>query len=84
MSEQIPFSNEGWRIKVGSQQMIRVVPWVVEEEKKNLHLCLVGSLKSPYAGIRVVVRESLGQDAGQYQVDGSVYGAYSTQLEQGD
>lgn len=34
--------------------MVRVAPWVVKEEKRELQLCLVGFLKSSNAGIREV------------------------------
>lgn len=47
-------NSEGWIIKSGQQQAVMVPPWVVEEEEKVLHLCLVGFLKSSLGGIREV------------------------------
>lgn len=43
-------NSEGWIIKSGQQQAVMVAPWVVEEEEKVLHLCLVGFLKSSLGG----------------------------------
>lgn len=34
--------------------MVRVAPWVVEEEKRSLQYCLIGSLRSTNDGIREV------------------------------
>lgn len=31
--------------------MVRAAPWVVEEENRSLHLCLVGFAKTTSAGI---------------------------------
>ena len=46
--------REGWIVKSNQQAAVMVAPWVVEEEKKTLALCLVGFMKSPSGGIREV------------------------------
>ncbi|KAJ8646784.1 hypothetical protein MRB53_008532 [Persea americana] len=54
-SEAPPMDNiqkndyEGWIVKTDQQVAVLVAPWVVEEEKKALALCLVGFLKSTAA-----------------------------------
>lgn len=48
------YQCEGWVVKKGSQQMVRVAPWVIEEEKKTMYNCLVVFLQHFANGIRNV------------------------------
>lgn len=51
-SQSIKTDFAGWIIANGTEKGIRVAPWVVQEQKKNLFFSLIGFLKSCSDGLQ--------------------------------